>query len=94
MSDWALDRRKAAANVAKHSVSFELASLVFSDPVCLSEPDDHPDGDRWITIGTAGVAILFVSHTLSEPDLECGRIINARPATAWKRKRYVENSHP
>lgn len=94
MSDWAWDTHKAMTNIAKHGVSFELASLVFSAPRGISEPNDHSDGDRWTTIGKAGAAILFVSHTLVEPDLEYGRIISARPATAGERKRYAENSHP
>ena len=93
MSDWAWDIRKAAANVAKHGVPFELAAVAFSDPFNISEPDDHPDGDRWITIGVAGAVILFVSHTLVEPDLECGRIISARRATADERKRYAQGSY-
>lgn len=93
MSNWAWDTRKAAANVVKHGVSFELASLVFTDPRNISEPEDHPDGDRWVTIGRAGAAILFVSHTLVEPDLEYGRIISARAATAHERKRYAQNPY-
>jgi len=35
--------------------------------------------------------ILFVSHTLKEPDLEFGRIISARRATAHERKRYEKS---
>ena len=93
MSDWAWDTRKAAANEAKHGISFELASMVFSDPLNISDPDPHPDGDRWVTIGRANAVILFVSHTLIEPDLDCGRIISARRATAHERKRYVESAY-
>ena len=93
MSNWAWDERKAKANIVKHGVSFELASLVFSDPFNISEPDDHPDGNRWGTIGKASVAILFVSHTLIEPDLEYGRIISARGARSSERKRYARRSY-
>jgi uncharacterized protein len=93
MSNWAWDPIKAIANLKKHGVSFELASAVFLDPFNISEPDDHPDGDRWGTIGQAGAVILFVSHTLIEPDLEFGRIISARRATTHERKRYAEGSY-
>ena len=89
---WFWDRRKAAANAAKHGVSFELATLVFEDRLQLNEPDDHPDGDRWRTIGRAGAAILFVVHTFEEPDLKFGRIISARLATAREKKRYEETA--
>lgn len=51
---WAWDPRKDAANRAKHGVSFELAAEVFNDPLHMSQPDPHPDGDRWATIGRAG----------------------------------------
>ncbi|KPF77617.1 hypothetical protein IP88_05810 [alpha proteobacterium AAP81b] len=90
---WTWDPAKAAANLAKHGVTFELAITVFLDPCHLSEPDPHPDGDRWQTIGRAGFATLFVVHTLTEPDLEYGRIISARRATGPERKRYEQALH-
>jgi uncharacterized protein len=93
MSDWAWDTRKAAANLKKHGIVFELAAMVFSDPFNFSEPDPHPDGNRWVTIGKAGAVLLFVSHTLIEPEFEYGRIISARRATAHERKRYVSYSY-
>ena len=89
--EWTWDARKAKANVAIHGVSFELAASVFEDPLHLSMPDPHPDGDRWATIGRAGYATLFVIHTLIEPDLRPGRIISARPATTHERRRYEED---
>ncbi len=88
--EWTWDPRKAATNVAKHSVTFELAAYVFADPLHVSEPDPHPDGNRWRTIGYAGRACLYVVHTLIEPDFESGRIISARPATNHERRRYEQ----
>ncbi len=85
---WSWDTRKAEANVAKHGVSFALAEVVFDDPLHISEPDLHPDGDRWRTIGMAGYATLFVVYTLVEPDLDEGRIISARKATPHERRQY------
>ena len=87
---WAWDPRKDASNQAKHGVSFELAAEVFNDPLHLSEPDPHSDGDRWATIGCAGPAMLLVVHTLTEPDLAFGLIISARRVTKHERKRYEE----
>lgn len=87
---WAWDPRKDAANQTKHGVSFGLAVEIFNDPLHLSEPDPHPDGNRWITMGRVGPVILLVVHTLTEPDLAFGRIISARRATAQERKQYEE----
>ena len=60
--------------------------LVFDDPMLVSLPDPHPDGDRWRVIGRASLATLFVVHTIF--DEGGGRIISARRATPSERKRY------
>ncbi|HSD91886.1 MAG TPA: BrnT family toxin [Methyloceanibacter sp.] len=87
---WTWDPDKAAGNRAEHSVSFETAAAVFDDPLHLSKPDPHPDGDRWNTIGKVGPVLLLVVHTWPEGDDEVGRIISARKATAHERKAYEE----
>jgi len=91
---WTWDRRKSAANRAKHGVFFETAALVFEDPLHASKPDMHPDGARWHTIGLVGGVLLLVVHTWPETasaDREpVGRIISARKATARERKAYEE----
>ena len=84
---WTWDSAKAKANLEKHGVSFEAATLVFDDPMLLSEPDPHPDGDRWRVIGRVLQTTLFVVHTLIEDD-GLARIVSARRATAGERKRY------
>ena len=66
---WIWDASKAASNYAKHGVRFELAELVFDDPMHISEPDPHQDGDRWRTMGMVGDTNLLFVHTLIEPDL-------------------------
>ena len=53
------DPVKAAANRAKHRVSFETAVLVFDDPFHASKPDPHADDDRWRTIGLVGSVVLM-----------------------------------
>jgi uncharacterized protein len=93
---WTWDRDKAAANRAKHGLSFETAVLVFDDPLHASRPDPHPDGDRWHTIGLVGSVLLLVVHTWPETVSEkadlVGRIISARKATAHERKIYEEGN--
>ena len=93
---WTWDPEKAAANRAKHGLSFETAVLVFDDPFHASKPDPHPDGDRWHTIGLVGSVLLLVIHTWPEFDSDAGgsvgRIISARKATAHERKAYEEGS--
>ena len=96
MVRWTWDRNKAAANRAKHGLSFETAVLAFDDPLHASRSDPHPDGDRWHTIGLAGPVLLLVVHTWPEAKPEqaepVGRIISARKATAQERKVYEEGN--
>jgi uncharacterized protein len=89
--DWTWDPRKAAANLAKHGVSFQTAVLVFDDPLQFSRPDPHPDGDRWQTIGVINATTLFVVHAWIDDD-GFGRIISARKATPRERRLYEENA--
>jgi uncharacterized protein len=93
---WTWDSDKAAANRAKHGLSFETAALVFDDPLHASKPDLHPDGDRWQTIGLVGPVLLLVIHTWlgaeSGRDDPIGRIISARKATTRERKAYEEGN--
>ena len=86
---WTWDEKKAAANLVKHRVPFELAVQVFTDPLQLSEPDPYEDEARWRTIGQPlpdHPLLLFVVHT--DDNGEGGRIISARKATPHERKAY------
>jgi uncharacterized DUF497 family protein len=49
------DEIKAAANLRKHGVSFELASTVFGDPRLFTVPDlEHGEAEeRWFSLGCA-----------------------------------------
>lgn len=89
---WVWDERKAAANEAKHGIPFEFAINVFDDPMLVSFPALHPDGDRWLTLGMIDNSTLAVVHTLDEPNREFGRVISARRATAAERKRYAKGA--
>lgn len=84
------DRRKAAANLKKHKVSFEEASTVLADPLAImgADPDHSIDEVRWITFGLSSRRrLLAVSHT-EEDDMI--RIISARAATRPERRLYEE----
>ena len=85
------DEEKAAANLAKHGVSFAEASTVFGDPLAWSYPDsDHSEfEERQITIGTSSVnRLLVIAH--SEVSMDSIRIISAREATRRERLFYEE----
>ncbi|HWK44535.1 MAG TPA: BrnT family toxin [Stellaceae bacterium] len=95
---WTWDPEKAATNLRKHKVSFELAARALDDVSALTQPDPYPAEERWQTLGkpSAGsYVVLFVVHTASpDPDEEgneaVGRIITARKAEPRERKAYEE----
>ena len=59
------DEAKGAENDAKHGVSFETATEVFSDPFAVERLDDREDygEDRFILIGFAEGTVLTVVYT-------------------------------
>jgi hypothetical protein len=82
------DPVKAKSNLKKHRVSFEEAVTVFYDPLAATFDDtDHSEGEyRFITIGFSSAnRLLVVSHSEGGEDL---RIITARLATVYERKRH------
>jgi uncharacterized DUF497 family protein len=91
------DPVKAAVNVHKHGVSFDLALRIFADPFALSEQSGVEDGEmRWRTLGAVeGHLLLLVAHTTRD-DSEAGepveiiRIISARKADRKERLRYEQ----
>lgn len=92
MFSW--DESKNQRNQRKHGISFEIAKLVFDDPLHISRQDRDENGElRWQTIGMAGNLILIlVAHTLfqSKTGSENIRIISARRATKLERKIYEQ----
>lgn len=55
MLKFAWDEAKAAANLAKHGVSFEEVATVFGDPMALTfdDPDHSIGGRRFLTFGSS-----------------------------------------
>lgn len=91
---WVWSDEKNRQNKLNHGLSFEAAQFIFEDPLIVSRPDPHPDGDRWQSVGMVGNVVLFVVHTWPEADAsgndETGRIISARKATSHERRAYEE----
>ena len=84
------DPRKAATNRAKHGVSFEEASSVFSDPLGLFVDDPrHSVGERrHVLLGSSEQhRLLAVMFTERE---EVIRVVSARRVTRRERKSYEE----
>mgnify|MGYP003460506397 FL=1 len=87
--EYVWDAEKAAANLAKHGVSFEEATTVFLDSLAVTydDPDHSVRESRFITIGFSAMARpLFVSHTEIEP--QSLRIISARVTTRKERREH------
>jgi uncharacterized protein len=95
---WIWDPEKDRINRRDHKVSFEIAELVFDDPLAITLPDPYPGEERWRTIGTPsaqGDVVLFVVHTWPQEDQtgeEVGRLISARKATRRERRVYEEGT--
>ncbi len=88
---WTWDKNKEQRNIRSHGISFETAVHVFDDPLAITNADPFWDELRWRTMGTIGVNIVVVIHTMPEIDhtgRELGRIISARKATKLERRIY------
>lgn len=84
------DEEKAAANLAKHGISFEEAKTVFDDPLYVDfyDPDHSVDEHRYIIIGESQQRrLLIVSYT--ERD-DMVRLISAREVARSERDTYEE----
>ena len=90
MLKFAWDEAKAAANLAKHGVSFEEAATVFGDPMALTFDDpDHSIGERrFLTFGRSERSrVLLVVNAERSRTI---RIISARKATKHERGIYEQ----
>lgn len=84
------DPAKAAANSAKHGISFEEASSAFFDAFAriMFDPDHSADEHRFVLLGFSSRArLLVVCHCYREND-EVVRIISARKATRAEAEQY------
>ena len=89
---WEWDEYKNDENRRKHRISFQIAELVFSDPLAASRHDPFPTEQRRRTIGEVRNVVIIVIHTEPEPDYSrgeaVGRIISARKAERRERNAY------
>jgi uncharacterized DUF497 family protein len=82
------DNKKAKSNLQKHDVDFADAVTVFGDDFALTIEDDHPDEERFITIGMDALGrVLVVVYTWRGEGI---RLISARKATRQECKQYEE----
>jgi uncharacterized protein len=81
------DSTKAAANVRKHSITFELACETFFDPFVCHYDDEVLDGElRETIIGLAtNWQLMYVVYVMR---VDTVRIISARLATTTERDTY------
>jgi uncharacterized DUF497 family protein len=83
------DRRKASANLRKHSVGFETGCEVFFDPFIYWMDSEVVDGEeRETVIGmTGGWELLVVVYVEQRDSI---RLISAHPATRQERRTYED----
>jgi uncharacterized protein len=88
------DSKKAAANEAKHGVSFEEAGSAFFDPGGLDGEDaEHSTTEprRLLLARSAAGNTIVVAYTLRSHGHEKSiRLISARLANRKEKKRYQE----
>ena len=92
MFEW--DSDKARSNLAKHGISFGVATAVWDDPLHIVFADRIEDDDeRWHAVGLVGsVLVLVVVHSYPDvADESRIRIISARKATPLERRRYEQD---
>ena len=84
------DIKKARVNFRKHGIEFADAVSVFMDGQALTIEDDHPDEQRFITLGMdAFERVLVVVYTYRENSI---RLISARKATPREQSQYQEKN--
>jgi uncharacterized protein len=85
------DDAKAASNLSKHGVGFDLARRAFADVFAVEREDTTEDyGEhRYNLLGMANGRLLFVAYTTRG---EIVRIISAREAEPYERRLYHEEN--
>ena len=90
------DEIKAAHNVRKHGITFDLARTVFLDRRLLTIADlDHSEAEeRWFSIGAAStgalISVVYLWEETSAAIIKI-RLISARKATQSEIRYYQES---
>ena len=80
------DEHKARINLDKHGVDFAEAATVLNDDLAILIPDDHPDEERFVALGSDLMErVLVVAFTMRGENI---RIISARKATPQEFEDY------
>jgi uncharacterized protein len=83
------DTNKAESNYQKHGIDFADAVSVFTDDLAITMLDEHPDDQRFVTIGMDALGrIIVVVYTWRGES--CIRLISARKATRRERQQYED----
>jgi uncharacterized DUF497 family protein len=85
------DDDKAARNWSAHTVTFEMACEVFRDPFAIEWQDleQDPREERYGIIGMVEGRLIFVGYATRGTRI---RIITARKAEPYERRRYHEEN--
>lgn len=82
------DINKANTNLKKHKIDFADAITTFSDDFAITIEDDHPDEERFVTIGRDALGrILVVVYPWRGESI---RLISAWKASKNEQKIYEE----
>jgi len=82
------DEKKARENLRKHGVDFADATVVLSDEMAITLPDQGEHGEeRFVTVGSdaLGRVVVLAYRWRGESRV---RIISARKATRREQKQY------
>ena len=86
MLTFSWDPNKVEANKTKHGGSFANVVVVFEDALAITIRDEHPDEERFVTIGRDALSrIVVVAYTWRGEGI---RMISARKATRSERRQY------
>lgn len=89
IAEFEWDEQKAISNLRKHGVAFaDAVSVVEGDRLALTIPDELPNEDRFVTIGTDLFGRTLVVAYVWQGDRV--RILSARKATRTERRAYEE----
>ena len=82
------DETKRKTNLAKHSLDFVDAKIVFSGVTFTFEDDRFAYGEqRFITFGMLNGTVVVIAHTESNDEV---RIISMRKAIKYEQKIYFK----
>jgi uncharacterized DUF497 family protein len=89
--DFEWDDAKAASNRRLHKITFEQAREVFLDPFVIEWIEEGQDEheQRFSALGMVENRLLYVAYTMRGSAI---RIISARRAEAYERRRYHEEN--